>query len=58
LRVLTDSAVAETSNTYGIDYLSNGFKVRAPSGYSINNSGETYTFAAFAEAPFKYARAR
>jgi hypothetical protein len=58
LRVLTDSAIAETSNTYGIDYLSNGFKVRAPSGYSINNSGETYTFAAFAEAPFKYARAR
>ena len=58
LRVLTDTAGAETSNTYGIDYLSNGFKVRAPSGYSINNSGETYTFAAFAEAPFKYARAR
>lgn len=37
------------------DFLSNGFKLRV-NGRG-NNSG-TYIFAAFAEAPFKYARAR
>jgi hypothetical protein len=40
-----------------IDVVSNGFKWRgtAPGG---NNSGDTYIFAAFAEAPFNYSRAR
>lgn len=42
-----------------IDFLSNGFKLRhgTATGYS-NASGGTYIFAAFAETPFKYARAR
>jgi hypothetical protein len=41
-----------------LDFLSNGFKVRADSAYlTTNNSGDTYIFAAFAEAPFKYATA-
>jgi hypothetical protein len=39
-----------------LDILSNGFKVRNNSG-DINDNG-TYIYAAFAEAPFNYARAR
>lgn len=58
VRVFSDTTGAETSNTYGLDLLSNGFKVRAPSGYSLNNSGNKYAFIAFAENPFKYSRAR
>jgi len=42
---------------YGLDILSNGFKPRT-SGNAINNSGGTYIYAAFAEHPFQYARAR
>jgi hypothetical protein len=40
-----------------MDYLSNGFKLRSnPTGSNAN--GGTYIFAAFAESPFKYSRAR
>lgn len=39
------------------DILSNGFKLRAL-GSRNNVSGSTYIYAAFAEAPFKYANAR
>jgi len=57
--VFSDLANADTtSNVYGFDLLSNGFKLRAPTGYSVNNSGISYLFAAYAETPFKYARAR
>jgi hypothetical protein len=43
-----------------LDILSNGFKIRASSTSiaEMNASGGTYIFAAFAEAPFKYALAR
>jgi hypothetical protein len=40
-----------------IDFLSNGFKIRQ-TGASYNGSGNTHVFAAFAEHPFKTARAR
>lgn len=40
-----------------IDILSNGFKHRGVSNYT-NNSATNFIFAAFAEHPFKYARAR
>jgi hypothetical protein len=40
-----------------IDFLSNGFKLRASGSYQ-NTSGATYIYAAFAEHPFKTARAR
>jgi len=40
-----------------IDFLSNGFKMRL-SDTSFNGSGSNFIFAAFAEAPFKYALAR
>jgi len=40
-----------------IDFLSNGFKFR---GWSteLNGNGESYTYLAFAETPFKYSNAR
>ena len=40
------------------DFLSNGFKIRAGAGGANNISGGTYIYAAFAENPFKYSRAR
>jgi hypothetical protein len=52
-----NAANAESAEANGIDILSNGFKLRW-SDNVINGSGSTYIFAAFAEAPFKYARAR
>lgn len=44
-----------TFNT--MDILSNGFKLRS-TNVDSNASGNTIIFAAFAESPFKYARAR
>ena len=46
-----------TSSAVTIDALSNGFKLRNSSS-NQNGSGSTYIYAAFAEAPFQYARAR
>ena len=53
-----DSA-AELSNYSGgeVDILSNGFKLRGNWG-ATNGSGQTYIYLAFAEHPFKNARAR
>ena len=42
---------------YANDFLSNGMKIRV-SGATVNASGGTYIYMAFAEAPFKYANAR
>jgi len=39
------------------DILSNGFKLRSTDA-SVNASGGTYVYAAFAESPFAYSRAR
>ncbi|NDD55579.1 hypothetical protein EBZ39_17230, partial [bacterium] len=44
------------ANDSNIDILSNGFKLRTTS--SENGSGNTIIYAAFAESPFNYARAR
>lgn len=44
-------------STWVVDVVSNGFKIRE-SGTPLNASGGTYIFVAFAEAPFKTARAR
>jgi hypothetical protein len=43
--------------TGGIDFLSNGFKIRAADNRE-NRSGSTYIYMAFAESPFKYSSAR
>jgi hypothetical protein len=53
-----DSASAEnTSSTSAIDILSNGFKQRNTRA-ATNSTGADYIYAAFAEMPFKYTRAR
>jgi hypothetical protein len=41
-----------------MDFLSNGFKLRAGAGSGGNSSGVSYIFMAFAEAPFKFSNAR
>jgi hypothetical protein len=48
---------AEASNTQKVDILSNGFKLRGTDG-DTNANGASYIYAAFAEHPFKTARAR
>ena len=48
--------VETTSSSLNVDILSNGFKLRSNNA-SYNGTG-TYLFMAFAEKPFKYARAR
>lgn len=54
--LLPDSAGAEYTFTR-FDFLSNGFKGRTTNNAS-NTSSDTYIYAAFAENPFQYARAR
>jgi hypothetical protein len=49
---------AESTNTAAaVDFVSNGFKLRGNAG-ATNSSSNTYIYAAFAENPFKTARAR
>ena len=51
---------SQTETHYGaddVDFLSNGFKNRNTGSYQ-NSNGKTYIYAAFAENPFKTARAR
>jgi len=59
-RINPDVNVAENSSelesTYGIDFLSNGFKIRA--SHTSTGASDTYIYMAFAEMPFKYANAR
>lgn len=52
--ILADNTMAEGTTALR-DVLSNGFKMRSA---AQNISGATYIYAAFAEAPFKYANAR
>jgi hypothetical protein len=56
--VLIASSASAEDTVYLIDLLSNGFKPRVGAGYAMNDSGNTYVYAAFAESPFKYALAR
>jgi hypothetical protein len=51
------SAAEVNASNYGIDITSNGFKLRT-SDATINASGGTYIFMAFAENPFKNSLAR
>jgi hypothetical protein len=50
-----DSAAEATYG--GLDFTSNGFKIRSNVG-ALNGSGNTLIYLAFAEHPFKYANAR
>jgi Concanavalin A-like lectin/glucanases superfamily/SPRY domain len=56
-RLLANEALAENSDQVFGDILSNGFKLRNAWG-GINTSSATYIYAAFAEMPFNYSRAR
>ena len=47
----------DTTASVYVDILSNGFKLRGTYA-SINASGETFIYAAFAESPFQISRAR
>ena len=51
------NASGAEGNAFPIDILSNGFKLRTSDGL-LNSSSFTYVWAAFAESPFQYARAR
>jgi len=51
------NAEAVNESTAAFDILSNGFKLRT-TGSSMNGSGDTYIFMAFASAPFKFSLAR
>ena len=53
-----NTSIAETTANSLIDFNSNGFKFRSTSSFNGNSSGGTHIFAAFAESPFKYSRAR
>tara|TARA_R100000455_G_C6218896_1_gene84011 strand:+ start:488 stop:751 length:264 start_codon:yes stop_codon:yes gene_type:complete len=50
-------ATTLSSSQDQIDFLSNGFKLRSTSN-NLNGNGATNIFLAFAESPFKNARAR
>ena len=45
-------------NLREMDFVSNGFKIRAGGGTERNANGATYIFAAFAESPFQTANAK
>ena len=55
-RLQANSFAAEDSFSV-IDFTSNGFKLRYTDSY-FNQSNATYVWAAFAESPFQYSRAR
>ena len=50
------AAESSIGSSGSVDFLSNGFKIRATNGGI--NSANTYFYMAFAEFPFKYANAR
>jgi len=52
------SNAESTDSSLNLDILSNGFKPRTSTDGGSNASGGTYIYAAFAEHPFKTARAR
>jgi hypothetical protein len=56
-RLFPNTSDPEYTNNDAMDFLSNGFKFRTVDA-TWNGSGNTYIYAAFAEAPFNYSRAR
>jgi hypothetical protein len=55
---LYPNSTAAESSSEAIDFLSNGFKIRSESGNTMYPDGATFIYAAFAEAPFKFANGR
>ena len=58
LRPNSSGAEGSASLAVTLDFLSNGFKIRGNTGAEISFVGRNYIYAAFAESPFQYARAR
>jgi len=54
---VNEAEVEQTASWTYIDFLSNGFKIRA-TGSDMNNSSYFYLYWAFAETPLKFANAR
>ena len=54
---LSPNVTDPEDNSYKLDLVSNGFKIRG-SNNAHNQSGQTFIYLAFAENPFKYANAR
>ena len=57
-RLLAESSNGDSSSHNVVSLLSNGFKLENQYDGSWNSSGYTFIYLAFAEAPFKNARAR
>jgi len=53
----TSSAEFTSSGAVGVDFLSNGFKIKGTDN-AVNDASNTYIYMAFAEMPFKYSTAR
>ena len=47
------NGLATAGSTHGVDFLSNGFKLRGTGGLN-NDSGGIYIYGAWADVPFKY----
>ena len=58
LRPNSSAAEGSYSLSVTIDFLSNGFKIRGTTSSEISFGTRSYIYAAFAENPFQYARAR
>ena len=56
-RLWANLSSVETTSSYDIDYLSNGFKIRNTNP-DTNTNGNTIVFMAFAESPFQTANAK
>ena len=53
-QLVWDTTTAGTAgSTHGVDFLSNGFKLRGTGGLN-NQSGGSYIFGAWSDVPFKY----
>jgi hypothetical protein len=55
--VADDDNVESSGSGQSLDFLSNGFKIRANQA-SINSANYFYVYMAMAETPFKYSNAR
>ena len=49
----SDTPAGSTGSTHGVDFLSNGFKIRGTGG-AINGDNAKYIFMAFGDVPWKY----
>jgi len=58
LQANSNASESNESGTGGVDFLSNGFKVRTSNPVIYNSSTKKIIYMAFAETPFKYSNAR